>query len=573
MPASALQRGALVFLCLATTFLSAEIATYSRNTPSKHPEWVNRKQFLSRDLVGASENESLGTRNVLNRNRLNLHAWYGFNEFILNKKLSLGSVRWDCYIGQDSVLYMLFNMDKKTLSGIRFSRDPRLPAIHFRADPKGRFLEKKAILGAVLSDAWHHAELKFGPDSFGLWIDGRLVYEAAEPSLPGRFIGFRSGPNEALVDNVRVLEAGGRRIFSESFRNDRNYWLLAILAAAGAFGTAGLVLYLGGVAGKSPQWAAIAAIVSQFWLAAFCAAYFTFDYLFWSRQYHYEQSPAWVIQGSLPLKRLERWRVRLSRMLAPLDPQPRGGPFRTLPQPVAEILDYDPVPFGLGGKDMDVIEGASPRETIVKDDETTAFIEAAAKSAALKIVYLGTSQLWGAGADQPEDTFVSQAHRRLAEKFGGRSLLSVNASVCGSNSKELLSRYRSLAALKPALVVVDLSNNDSDPVLFAENMRSLLEFNRQRGIKTLLVLEACYREGGLDLRERNHATMIRLGKIYGAPSIDLDAYLAKMLLEDRGFLWWDVVHLTSYGQELAGRFVAEGIRKKFNKLGSSLLPR
>jgi hypothetical protein len=33
-----------------------------------------------------------------------------------------------------------------------------------------------------------------------------------------------------------------------------------------------------------------------------------------------------------------------------------------------------------------------------------------------------------------------------------------------------------------------------------------------------------------------------------APIVDMQAYLAQN--EDRGFLWWDSVHLTSFGQRL-----------------------
>jgi hypothetical protein len=45
-----------------------------------------------------------------------------------------------------------------------------------------------------------------------------------------------------------------------------------------------------------------------------------------------------------------------------------------------------------------------------------------------------------------------------------------------------------------------------------------------------------------------------LSRQTGAPTIDMDVWLA--LEHDRGFLWWDAVHLTSAGQELMAEELA-----------------
>jgi lysophospholipase L1-like esterase len=556
-------RVALVLSCLATTALLAETAAYSRNTFSRHPDWVKRKQFVAKSLVGEEEGKLFSTRHALHRNRLNLHAWFGFNEFILNKRVAARSARWDLSLGTDGYLYFLFNMDRHGRSGIRLSRSRRLPAIHFRADAKGRFLERRLIPGAPLSAGWHRAEVRFGPASFGLWVDGLLLYEAAERQLPGSFVGFGGGPRdrEAVVDDVRVVDASGDLVLSDGFRNDRHYPAVAALAAAFAFGAAGLALLSGRAIGMNPRRAAAAAVATQAWLAASCAGYLAFDHLHWSRLYHYEGSRQFVFRETLPLTRLERWRARAWGTLDFADPPPRRGPYRSPPPPVSGILERDPRPLEGGPFDLDVIGGRQPRRLAVGEDKTAELVETAAGSGAVMVVYLGTSQLWGAGAARLDDAFVDQAHRRVAEGLAGRELISINASLSGSDSTELLRRYRGLAAAKPALVVVDLSSNDARPEIFVENIRSLIELNRGLGIATLLVLEPRYHEGGPDPMEKNHAAMREASRRFGVPAVDLHAHLSKALLEDRGLLWWDMVHLTSYGQELAGRFVADAVSK------------
>jgi lysophospholipase L1-like esterase len=53
--------------------------------------------------------------------------------------------------------------------------------------------------------------------------------------------------------------------------------------------------------------------------------------------------------------------------------------------------------------------------------------------------------------------------------------------------------------------------------------------------------------------------MRKVSETYKIPCIDLDDYLAGKEIYDSGFLWWDYVHLTSYGHKTAAGFVAESI--------------
>ena len=88
-----------------------------------------------------------------------------------------------------------------------------------------------------------------------------------------------------------------------------------------------------------------------------------------------------------------------------------------------------------------------------------------------------------------------------------------------------------------------------------------MEWTRSIHSKTLFVLEANSPE--VDKIRDKHAIMRNISRQYHVPLLDLNGYLASDSVYDSGFLWWDLVHLSSYGQELAAEFIAKGIREYF----------
>jgi lysophospholipase L1-like esterase len=192
-----------------------------------------------------------------------------------------------------------------------------------------------------------------------------------------------------------------------------------------------------------------------------------------------------------------------------------------------------------------------------------------------RILFLGTSQMWGSGASSPNERIASKVSSLLNSGASGRNIYVINASKRASNSFELLSRCKDhLYLFRPDLVILDLSNNDSDVHSFDKGLRSLLEWTRSIHSKTLFILEANSPE--VDFGKGTEQTILPIGRIqdrhaimrnistqYHVPLLDLNGYLTSDGVYDSGFLWWDLVHLTSYGQELAAEFIAKGIRDHF----------
>ena len=54
-----------------------------------------------------------------------------------------------------------------------------------------------------------------------------------------------------------------------------------------------------------------------------------------------------------------------------------------------------------------------------------------------------------------------------------------------------------------------------------------------------------------------HPAMTYVGNKFGVPTIDLHSYMRS--IDSIGFLWWDLVHPTSYGHERLADYLAAAI--------------
>jgi lysophospholipase L1-like esterase len=172
-----------------------------------------------------------------------------------------------------------------------------------------------------------------------------------------------------------------------------------------------------------------------------------------------------------------------------------------------------------------------------------------------RILMVGSSQTWGAGAAREQDTFVRRTEDLLNSE--GKLFECINAGISGSYSRELLEIFREeWLALEPSIVVIDLSTNDEDGVAFAAALDEFATIDEQHDIDTILVLEPNSAEAA-PRSLRFHPTMREVGSRHYIAVLDLQEYLAEH--RDSGILWWDVVHPTSYGHQLIANRLAPAI--------------
>src|SRR5881227_2209337 len=99
-----------LFFSAVAALILTEVVGYSRNILLLHPEWISSKRLLANAPMGA--NEAYFSRNILYRNSLNLHAWHGFNEILLDRVFSLGPLRFKFFLGDNAYLNIVFNKNQ-----------------------------------------------------------------------------------------------------------------------------------------------------------------------------------------------------------------------------------------------------------------------------------------------------------------------------------------------------------------------------------------------------------------------------------------------------------------------------
>ena len=556
-------------LAAAVAFVATDFVRYSRNVPAQHPEWINTKLLLANIPMGALE--SMATRNVLYRDRLNLQAWHGYNEFLLTRVFKFGAMQFDACIEQDSYLTVLFNKDAHSCSAIRLSRNARYPSVYVSADATGRFLEKTIIPNMLLTDAWHAVKLTWQGDGLQLDIDGVEHGRWRVSPREDQVVGFRSGARAASVDNVVVIDSAGREIIRDNFRNEIHF--------ASLFGSILLTLavLIGGTfllarwRKRSLRRTAFGVLLVECVALVTVAIFFAFDFFYWSGRYPFKTFVPLTVHAdwSEETTGVETFRATIFERFKSFDRLDLNAYYKS--EDITGLLRFLSIQKGPPYR-HGAIQIKRSRLPASEFEEISDARDAILKSKALlpessyRVMVMGTSQTWGEGASTRSDQLVFQIHDFLSERFQDDvELITFNASFRGSDSTELIERYKDrLYLLEPDVVVANLSNNDSykDPDRFASNLTALITFNERRGIRTVFVLEANSLETNnerLAILDEFHQIMRKISETHEVPCIDLDDYLARKEIYDSGFLWWDYIHFTSYGHKTAAGFVAESI--------------
>ena len=545
-----------LFFSAVAALILTEVVGYSRNILLLHPEWISSKRLLANAPMGADE--AYFSRNILNRNRLNLHAWHGFNEILLDRVFSLGPLRFKFFLGDNAYLNIVFNKNKDSFCGVRFSRNPKFPSMFFQARTDGEFLLHKPIQNLVLSQGWHASRMTFEGKSLVVECDGIVRGKFPVEPLRQQVIGFRSGNNVAIVDDVEVSDSDGKLVQRENFRNHRTGWLFYFTAFASLLSLNALIFHFC----RNRRTALFSLISLELFLIFVLFIYGCFDYYFWSYGYRYKRPAPWGTVRDLNYTTLaEKLRILFFTRFPFYDREYT----RWMSYSPVELIRFLQIPSVAKYEHIMVIRNDSGAlrmdDVIDAGPDIQSYLAENPFRQGTRILFLGTSQMWGSGAASPKERIASKVSSLLNTGASGRNIYVINASKRGSNSFELLSSCKDhLYLFRPDLIILDLSNND-DARSFDKGLRSLLEWTASIHSKTLFILEANSPE--VDKIRDRHAIMRNISTQYHVPLLDLNGYLTSDGVYDSGFLWWDLVHLTSYGQELAAEFIAKGIRDHF----------
>lgn len=479
-------------LLLVTCTIAVSARDMRNNSLAKHPDWRSTKVGLARFVMGAAAYVS--DQRPLTRNRLGLGEWFGFQEVMYARALDLKQLDATVRFEPDGYVYVIYDARDDGFSALRLSARRDLPNASLRGSPVGGFtsVTPLTLSASVAANVNHSVRVRFEPDTARVFVDGTPAGSFARRSGPQR-IGFRGGQRAVWVDEVTLRLADGSTI-RESFANTAHR-AVRVLAL---FGAAGVLLVIVGMGMQ--QWLSIDVRMIGLWMVLGLVGLATLA----SGAYAYEF-----------------FKPRLYRRA---DADAKQGESAWLGSVRDKILAQ-----------------------LRRDYPETAGADV------YRIVFLGSSQTWGAGATTPDDVWVHQLEGLLNREGLKRRVECVNGGVLGFVSPQVVQMERDLLPLHPQAIVINLSNNDKDTVAFRANLDSMVTMAKQANIAVVLLQEANSPEQRVvdnpngDLAPK-HRVVADVGKAEGVPVIDMHSYLASK--NDTGMLWWDFVHLTSYGQRL-----------------------
>jgi acyl-CoA thioesterase-1 len=175
-----------------------------------------------------------------------------------------------------------------------------------------------------------------------------------------------------------------------------------------------------------------------------------------------------------------------------------------------------------------------------------------------RVLLIGTSQTWGAGASHTQDTFADRLQAAL--DASAQPVEIVNAGISGETAAPLARLLRERwIEFSPDLVVVNLGSNDMEEHVFEAALEDVAALDQARGAATLFVMEANTAERDNEALVRRHGVMRRVSDAHGVPAVDMHHALAAE--RARGFLWWDFVHPTSFGHRLIAERLIDPVRE------------
>jgi lysophospholipase L1-like esterase len=433
---------------------------------------------------------------TLSGNHLNLGTWHGLNEITFKSPMNPSEVSFKFLLEEKTYLVFEYNRTDLGFSGIRLSRSPSFGSLQFHATLSGKFETKRTIENVEIKNGWNFLKARFNSGSISFFLNDTLVFTDLSQPVPNQKIGFRSSTGATLIDDISIIETDGNSI-SESFRNTKNYFPV-FLALLAAFS---IFAFLTGRRARLSESLLLVCSIGFGGIITYGT-----DFLWLSKLYPRPGS-------------------RISQLLH----YQNSSNFKN-------NMEFEPA----------ILERISKNYQPVHKK--------------FRILFIGSSQTWGAGAARDGDTIPQRVEDFLNKTHFG-NVECINTGISGARSKELFEKYRdNWVNLHPNMVVINLSNNDAPTEAFKINLENFAQLNKQRKIKTIFVLEPNYLDlinGHLPI---NHETMKAVAKAHNLHVIDLHNYMIKH--SDDGLMWWDVVHMTSFGQKVAAEGIVESVAEQ-----------
>ncbi len=490
----------LALLQIALGILAARAYIGSHNTLYNNGRWTSTKTTLDGGIIGAQS--FVFNLQGLARGRLNPSSWFGYQEVVSNRKFDPASIELDLFVGRDAHLTIQFGRADGTYTGLRFSSSERFPPALVVATSAGEFLEKVEVrqLRRARPGRAHRLRIDFTEpeDGFSVVLNGKKAKRFRREIARPMQLGIRGSSRATFVDNIVVGERDGS-IWRETFDRPANWrlvYLISILTVLGAT----LLVFLG-----LRRWTATPPKFLLFYLLMFSGVLLIATALYlaliWRKSEFYPNAN----------ERLER------RQAAYAD----AGTDRMLER---------------------VRSRAQPTPT----------------TGVQRIFFIGSSQTRGSGAAAPEDTLAAQTERLLNERAGEQRFECLNVAVRAYDIARMRADLENhWSDWGPAVAILNAGYNDrsTSTADWKRELRELIAAARSADIRLVVIPEASSVVHPWPALDRVHKATRQVARRARLPVIEMHSHLQEHA--DDGFLWWDWVHLTSYGQQLFAEHLAD----------------
>jgi lysophospholipase L1-like esterase len=539
----------IAFVVEATQFIQ-----YSRNVLLTNGQWVNSKLLMQMYIMGSEP--FMTTRNALFRNRLHLGEWHGFNELSLKEPVEPAAIEYRFRLSRGAYLYFIFNRSASGHYGIRLSRNAKFPSMFYQVDRLNKFVSRTALdlKPSRVEDGWHNLVLLFGSGDVTANLDGVALASMPVKSEGPQIIGLRGGFWPVDVDSVRITGKDGRMILDDSFSNRRHYWTILAAVAVVSLLVIGLttVPLLRRHSPNEFKLGVFRCLISLGVAIMVLSLLFGFDYFFWSSRYLYKDYLPGGAHAFAVTVQIEALRQKLFLYPKDVNAFPLAKVVR---ESITRWDSGKPIIFS------DIVRYTREHPIVPEflgDGQLRALPPKADPT--IRVAFLGTSQTYGSGAERISETFVARCHGLLARALGDISVETYNFSISGSTSTELLRKYaESWRFARPDLLVINLSTNDGKIDTLTANLRTLAHLVRAAGGRVVFLLEPNAAEVDHRGLQEKHSAIQTLGEELRVPVWNLDGYLSSDPVYDSGMMWWDKVHLTSYGHGVIAEWLTAQI--------------
>lgn len=516
-----------LILLISTVLISLIVTNLyllSNNSLKNNDDWLSSKLNLEMSVMSASN--FFEDTQALNQNQLNLGAWHGFQEVYTKNMFDFDQIDLDLKLQKNAYLIIHYYTDFDKKESIRLSNHSQFPTSCLVISQSGEFTRNQSFPKKIINhDQWIHIKMLIGKSSIKIIINDKTLY-CPISELKISQVGLKGGFNKSFVDNI-LLKKNNQVIFKEDFSNTRSKSRIFFLS----FVTLSLfqLIIIKGFEKKIKQklFSFILISLSSSILLSLLIVYLYFLIFF--------------------------------------------------------IGNYPNM--------HSIISNLSKNETQWTDNEIDKIdnqvISQFTDNEHEKIIFIGSSQTWGAGASKQKNTFpalfeklinektMDNKQKNIPHKVRGQQtnkilgistdnqMVIVNTGISGSTSSQLLKKYSDeWINLEPKVVFINLSSNDSTYGIpekeFVANLEKFISINKSKNIRTIFLVEP----QSIEIERENpfHEVVKSLGKKHNILVINLHSYLEDK--NDSGLIWWDFIHPTDYGHELIAKFILDSIHQE-----------